>query len=59
MRNKMETFQLYRNTVKWKKVKAKSFEEAIGLARDQIQWFKTDYFEIKTKDGRLLPVSHL
>jgi hypothetical protein len=52
----MKTFHIFRNAAPFKKLRAKSIEEAIGLVRKTMMTNTTDYFEIKTPEGKLTPV---
>lgn len=52
----MLTFQILKNTMPFKKLKAKSIEEAKGELRKMMGLYKGDYFELKAPDGKLIPV---
>lgn len=51
----MITFQILKNTVPFKKLKAKSIEEALGMLKELARTSKDDYFELKSPEGRLIP----
>jgi len=52
----MQEFQILRNGVRFKKIKAASFEEAKGDARKKFEKDKDGYFEIMTADRRMIPL---
>ena len=52
----MITFKILRNTTPYKKLKAKSIEEAKGMLRKMPSFNKDDYFELKAPDGKVTPV---
>lgn len=56
MEKKSCTFEVFRNCVYLKKIRAKSFEEAKGALIKHIKESKSaDYFEIR-HNGKLVPI---
>jgi hypothetical protein len=52
----MITFKVLKNAVPFKKLRAKSVEEAKGELRKMMTAYKGDYFELKSPEGKLIPV---
>lgn len=56
VKTEKEEFIILKNGARFSKVRAESFEVAKGAARKKYAHEKGGYFEIRTADGRFVPL---